>query len=526
MSNTRVEYLSQLDIQSQARVHRLTGIICTIGPACRSVNALYHMLESGMNVARINMSHGDHEYHAESIRNIHQAVKKYTDVKGFSPALAIAMDTKGPAIRTGIVEGDTDGQKEVLLKQGSTVKITTDDSFKSKCSSDVIYIDYKEIVDVVEPGKRIWIDDGFISVSVTSVGEDFLMGRVETGGLLGSRQGCNLPGIQVDLPQVSSEDELDLMFGVELEVDVIFASFIRDASGIQDIRRILGPEGENIRVIAKIENRAGVINLDEIITEADGIMVARGDMGVEIPTEKVFIAQKKMIAKCNKAGKPVICAAHMLESMVKKPRPTRAEASDVANAILDGADCVMLSGETARGEYPLQCIKVMAGLAREAEACLWHRRFFEEIMRAEDRNLMEPTQAAAVAAVQTSYNCQAAAIVTTTKTGKTARLCAKYRPQCPIIAVTRTEQVARQLQLHRGILPIYYKDETLEDWTKHVENRIQFGISFGETHGFIKQGQLIVCLTGWKEGAQSCNTVRITSANSPRDTERPNGNEV
>merc|ERR1739846_259995 len=291
----------------------------------------------------------------------------------------------------------------------------------------------------------------------------------------------------------------------EQGVDMVFASFIRNADGVKQVKEVLGDKGAHIQIVPKIENQQGVKNLDEIIACSQGLMVARGDMGIEIPTEKVFIAQKAMIAECNRAGKAVICATQMLESMVKNPRPTRAEASDVANAILDGADCVMLSGETAKGDYPIQCIKTMASLSREAEACLWNSRFFEELMRSDQAlaGAMDATKTTSVSAVQASYISQAAAIVAITTSGRTDKICAKFRPQCPIIAVTRFPQVARQMQLHRGILPLFYKEDRLEDWTNDVEERIQFGVDFGKRNGFIKSGNLIVCITGWRKGAGS-----------------------
>jgi len=509
-ASTTVDYQSELHIMSRAARVLLSGIVCTIGPVSREPDFLVDMIAAGMNIARMNFSHGTHEYHGQTIANVRKAVEKFTSERGYDPSIAIALDTKGPEIRTGILEGD-DGRKEVTLEMGAQIKITTDDQYKDKCSQNILWVDYKNITKVLSPGKRIFIDDGLISVIVRETGENFILGEIENGGNLGSRKGCNLPGTDCDLPAVSEKDEQDLLFGVEQGVDMVFASFIRDAAGVQAIRKVLGDKGKDIKIISKIENLQGCMNVDEIIEESDGIMVARGDMGIEIPPEKVFIAQKQLIAKCNKAGKPVICATQMLESMVKKPRPTRAEGSDVANAVLDGSDCVMLSGETAKGDYPIQCIKTMASLSREAEACLWNSRFFEELMRSDQAlaGAMDATKTTSVSAVQASYISQAAAIVAITTSGRTAKICAKFRPQCPIIAVTRFPQVARQMQLHRGILPLFYKEDRLEDWTNDVEERIQFGVDFGKRNGFIKSGNLIVCITGWRKGAGSSNTIRI-----------------
>merc|ERR1719330_1824834 len=502
--------MSELDVLSRAARVRLSGIVCTIGPVSRDPEFLYDMMEAGMNIARMNFSHGDHKYHKQTILNCRVANDKYTQDKGFGIPLAIALDTKGPEIRTGKLEGDT-GKLEVTLEKGASIKITTDDAFKEKCTKDILWVDYKNINKVLKPGKRMYIDDGLISVVAKEIGDNFVMGEIENGGNLGSRKGCNLPGTDCDLPAVSEKDKADLLFGVEMNVDMVFASFIRDAQGVKDVRKVLGEAGKKILIISKIENLQGVNNIDEIIDESDGIMVARGDMGIEIPPEKVFIAQKQMIAKCNKKGKPVICATQMLESMVKKPRCTRAEASDVANAVLDGSDCVMLSGETAKGDYPLHCIQTMGNLSREAEACLWNERFFEDLLKSHqlDNAVMDTTQTTAISAVQASYGVRAAAIINLTSSGTTARMLAKYRPNCPIVSVTRFPQVARQLQLHRGVIPLLYKDERTEDWSKDVDERVQYGVDYGKKYGFIKSGQQVICVTGWRQGAGSSNTVRI-----------------
>merc|ERR1719319_1103169 len=378
------------------------------------------------------------------------------------------------------------------MKAGNTIKIVTDDAFKEKCTDQILWVDYKNIAGVLEVGKRLFIDDGLISVKATEIGENYVIGLIENGGNLGSRKGCNLPATDTDLPAVSEKDKQDLLFGVEQDVDYVFASFIRNASGVQEVKNVLGEAGKQIWVIPKIENQEGVKNIDEIIEASEGIMVARGDMGIEIPTEKVFIAQKQMIAECNMAGKAVICATQLLESMVKKPRPTRAEASDVANAILDGADCVMLSGETAKGDYPVACVDTMAKIANEAESCVWNERLFEEMMRAEMRveggQGTDCTGTAAVSAVLAASRSKAAAIVVLTTTGATAMRVAKYRPQCPVVAVTRFAQPARQLRIYRGVKPLLVELEVQEDWLQDVDLRVKAAITFGQQGGFVKQG--------------------------------------
>jgi len=511
-ASTTVEYMSRLQILSKADKIRLSGIVCTIGPVSKAPEFLVKMIDAGMNVARMNFSHGSHEYHASTIANCREAAKLYKEEKGFDPSLAIALDTKGPEIRTGLLEGD-DGRKELVFEAGDTLKLTTDDAFKEKCTKEVVWLDYKNITKVLQPGKRIYIDDGLISVKALEIGPDYVLGEVENGGNLGSRKGCNLPATDTDLPAVSEKDMKDLQFGVEQGVDMVFASFIRDAAGVREIRKVLGDAGKEILIISKIENQQGVNNIDEIIAESDGIMVARGDMGIEIPPEKVFIAQKQIIAKCNQAGKPVICATQMLESMVKKPRPTRAEGSDVANAVLDGSDCVMLSGETAKGDFPIQCIRTMAALSREAEAALWNQRFFEDLMRTEQHLLRDATAAAAIAAVQASYSTRASAIIGLTTTGKTAHLASKYRAHCPFLAVTRNAQAARQMQLYRGVVPLYYAEPRMDDWSADVDERIQYCVDFGKKNGFIKSGDPVICITGWRKGAGSSNTIRILYVN-------------
>jgi pyruvate kinase len=363
-------------------------------------------------------------------------------------------------------------------------------------------------------GDQIFVDDGLIALKVTSVdaGAGEMVVEVVNSGKLGSKKGCNLPNIDVDLPALSEKDKADLKFSVEQGVDMVFASFIRKASDVQEVRACLvaadATTGKRIKIISKIENHEGVRNFDAILKETDGVMVARGDLGIEIPAQKVFIAQKMMIAKCNRAGKPVICATQMLESMTFNPRPTRAEVSDVANAVLDGADCVMLSGETAKGTYPLESVAMMGAICEEAESAISYRHMASDLMDSISTPTDTPASVAS-SAVTAANTGECAAIICLSTTGETARLISKFRPRCPIFIVSRDLMTCRQAHLSRGCYPVPYTKEAVTPWERDVNERIEHCVNQGLLNKFLSSGDSIVAVHGWKSGGHSTNTVRV-----------------
>eukprot|EP01065_Artemidia_motanka_P017491 TRINITY_DN2094_c8_g1_i1.p1 TRINITY_DN2094_c8_g1~~TRINITY_DN2094_c8_g1_i1.p1 ORF type:complete len:590 (+),score=177.14 TRINITY_DN2094_c8_g1_i1:96-1772(+) len=475
-TGTLLEHNTELDIYKDPHYWEpAVGIIGTIGPVSQPVDELMKLMEAGLTVVRMNFSHGSHEFHGQTIANAREAARR------LGKTVAIALDTKGPEIRTGFIPDSG----ELDLPMGHKIRVTTNDAYRDRCSMEHLYVDYKNITKVMKVGQEVFVDDGLLSLKVLAVGSDYLDTEVSNPSRISSKRGVNLPLVEVDLPAVSDKDKDDLRFGAQQGVDMIFASFIRKASQVREVREVLtAAGGKNIKIISKIENHEGVQNFDAILAETDGVMVARGDLGTEIPIEKVFVAQKMMCSKCNLAGKPVIVATQMLESMIKNPRPTRAEASDVANAVLDGADMVMLSGETAKGDFRVNCVQVMRKITSEAQAAAWEESRFESVKAL--RTLpINPEESVACGAVNSAFELQAKVIVVLTTSGSTARLISKYRAPCPILSVTKNETTARQLLIHRGCHSVATTDPDRE-------SRVRVGVDYARKEGLAKKGDLIV----------------------------------
>jgi len=494
MSLTSQQLSSLSSFDSSGDSHkRKCKIICTMGPACWDVEMLVQLIDAGMNICRLNFSHGDHEAHGATVKRIREAAVRRPD-----KPVAILLDTKGPEIRTGFFREDVG--KSIDLKQGQDLKLVVDYSFKG--DSTCFAVTYDMLCSSVKPGNIILCADGSLSLKVKSVGSDHVITEVMNNCKLGERKNCNLPGVKVELPVLQAKDIQDLVeFGIPQGVDFVAASFVQNAEDVALIRKTLGEAGKNIKIISKIENEEGLKNFRAICDASDGIMVARGDLGMEIPPEKVFLAQKMMINICNTMGKPVVTATQMLESMIGLPRPTRAEASDVSNAVLDGTDCVMLSGETANGSFPVEAVTIMRNCCQKAEAAVEFNSTFAGIRQNVinlQGGLVSGVEAMASSAVETSIDIGASLIICLTNSGATAQVLAKYRPKCPIVAVTTSGQAVRQMMCIRGVSPV--KVDSFSD-PKH--DPISQAIFWAKLHGIAKPNELAVIVHGTIEEAKS-----------------------
>ncbi|MGD6816836.1 pyruvate kinase [Metabacillus sp. 84] len=469
---------------------RKTKIVCTIGPASETVEQLTALIEAGMNVSRLNFSHGDFEEHGNRIKNIREASKLT------GKTVAILLDTKGPEIRTHSMQ---DGAIE--LETGNEIIVSMQEVTGT---ADKFSISYEGLVEDVHPGSTILLDDGLIGLEVLEVNKTAgeIRTKIMNSGTLKNKKGVNVPGVSVNLPGITEKDAKDIVFGIEQGVDFIAASFVRRASDVLEIRELLEEhKAADIQIIPKIENQEGVDNINEILEVSDGLMVARGDLGVEIPAEEVPLVQKDLIKKCNALGKPVITATQMLDSMQRNPRPTRAEASDVANAIFDGTDAIMLSGETAAGQYPKEAVQTMHNIASRAEQALDYKG---TLSKRREETGMSITDAIGQSVAHTALNLNVAAIVTPTESGHTARMISKYRPKAPIAAITSSESVSRKLALVWGVYSRTGQKAASTD--EMLENAVQESINTG----IVKHGDLIVITAGVPIGeAGTTNLMKV-----------------
>ncbi|MGN0335317.1 MAG: pyruvate kinase [Lachnospiraceae bacterium] len=453
---------------------RRTKIVCTMGPAVNDEAMIRQLILEGMNIARFNMSHGSHEEHGSRLAMLKKAREE------LKLPVAALLDTKGPEIRLGDLE-----QKQIVLKQGQMFTLTTNEILGNK---DCASITYQGLPFDVTPGNKILIDDGLVEMEVDSVTGNEIQCLVKNTGVISGRKGVNVPGVSLSLPFINEKDYNDLKFAVEAGFDFVAASFTRTAEDIRELKKILTElGGEKLKIIAKIENSQGVENLDEILELADGVMIARGDMGVEVPLEEVPVIQKKIIKKVYSKGKQVITATQMLDSMMQHPRPTRAESSDVANAVYDGTSAVMLSGETASGQYPIECVRTMARIVQRAEQDIDYRKQFLQSPPPTDMSI---TNAISKATVNSAIDLDAKVIVTVTESGRTAYMISRYRPFCPIAACTTNEQSYRQLALSWGVVPL------LMEGVETLEEQLKGSLLTVENASLAMQGDLVVLTAG------------------------------
>jgi len=469
---------------------RKTKVIATIGPACDSPETLKAMIRAGMNVARLNFSHGTHEEHRKRLEALREACDE------LEANVAVMLDTKGPEIRTGRIEG-------------GVTHLTTGGSFALYADARIgdasgVSISYPQLPDEVTRGSKILLDDGVIELQVVAVEGRSILCRITRGGRLEDRRGVNLPGTSLGVTAMTAENRADLMFAIEHDVVYIAASFVRSGADVREIRQLLEDHGAQIPIVAKIESASGVENLDEIVAEADGIMVARGDLGVEIPVQELPMVQKKIIRTTVMNGKPVITATQMLDSMQRNPTPTRAEVSDVANAIFDGTSAVMLSGETAAGAYPVEAVRTMSALALQAEASLQDYGHLQHILPG-PANVV--TEAVSQAAITMANHLEAAAIMALTESGFTARSISKYRPSCPILGATTWPDVVRKLAMNWGVTGLLCRSEA----GNAPDATIDEGLRRARELGYVEKGDLVVVTAGVHREAGSTNLIRVVT---------------
>lgn len=502
-TSTQLGHICELNDKKQLAHRRLVSIIATISRASRNLETIYTMLMKSVNIFRLNFSHESHELHTQTMELVNISLQRIKDETGQTITVAFAVDTRGPQIRTGLL----DGGNEIVLRSGESIRLSINRDLYDKGSKEAIYVDYPNIINVAKPGDRVFVDDGKLFLNILEVGVDGLVCEVIQGGVLGNNCNVILPEVEIDLPAVSEKDMNDLQFSVRANIDIVFASGVRSAKNIKELRSVLGDKGKHIKIIAKVDSKIALSRVPEILSAADGLLLSRADLGTQIPIEKLLITQKSVLGQCNKVGKPVIIASNLLESMRFNPYPTRAECFDLANAVIDGVDCIMLSSEVAIGLHPVETINICDTLCREAEKVVWYRNLFNDLVH--ETHELDASHSIAITAVETARRTKATLIIVLTTSGRSAALLSKFRPSCPIIAVTRCEKAARCVNLHRGVLPLLYPTECSESYASDVDARVKFAITSAKKSDLIVDGDPIVIVSAWKDGGGFTNNVRV-----------------
>nr|CAH8848596.1 unnamed protein product [Trichobilharzia regenti] len=510
-ANTWIEHISNLDIDHAPSFVRQTNLVCTLGDLWDTDEKIDQMIKSGMNILRLNLSMGSKEKYAEVIRRVRQLEKSY----GHNPAVGIALDLSAPPVRTGLINGSVDNF--VVVQTGQIIQLSISDEYEDKSSNSVIWISsnyFPTLIQCVAIGDRIYIDEGMISLIVRDIKIDGITCLVEQGGEVGSYKRVQLPSERLYEKTFDTTYKSDLEFAVQCQVDYVFTGYASNANQVAQAKNILG---KDILLFSKIETKESIKNLNDIMLYSDGIIIGRGPLSLCYPNEKVFQIQKQIIAACNILHKPVFVITHLLESMRFKPRATRAEISDIANAVLDGADGLILTVETSRGMFPKESLTVLHKTCREAEAAVFHEKFWIDLKAAREiRGLsyIDAGYIAGLAAVEASSTSNASAIFVITTSGRSALTIASFHPSCPVIAIMRRPEVARKCHSIRGIHPFVFTGEKLSEWSNDMDERLNAALNFAKKRKFVGNGDQIIVVTGQEAGSGFTNTVRIFQVSS------------
>lgn len=516
--------MSALRVTSEPRTKRLPAIVATISRSCVEPEKLEELILSGMNIARINLAHGDRCFHLAAIANIKEADKRFSAKIGFRSPTAVMLDLKGSLITTGrickLYIKDCENPR-ILLEKGRQVKLTFDKKMADKCTPNTIYVDCENLWKIVRPGMKVVLDDGAVKLVVIKIEKSDVYCEVEEEGYLGNNGNVHIPMLPLTLPAYTEKDVEDIGMAIDEGIDAIVLPRARHPVVIRDIREklteklLIDKEKKErpIMIFAKISNFEGLSNIDGLIEESDGIVVQRGDLGMELPPEKVFIAEKEIVAKCNVAGKPVLCTTQFLHSMLNKIQVGRSDVADIAACVRDGADCIALTHETAAGKYPAECVELAHHVIREADAASYQNHYLTCAAETVSRH-SDPKVAVAIAACMLAEKIRAPAIIVLTTSGKSAKLISQLRPRAAVIAVTAYERTARQLNFWRCVIPLYCPLPCTTDWFMDAEKKFMYGIAYGKEFGFVRAGDPVVLVSAYGKEVGFTNCVRIVYAST------------